>query len=181
MIGRNPNKDYNKAIQFTGGSINGYNPSQNPNLTAYKTGNGTRGVQFQGSTWYDDGNGRFVKSTGRDYLTYDNAPAAPAPAPPSSGGGGGGGGSSSSGSYPRYPVAGNTGYPSVDANSLAMMEMIKALTESISTLGEIKESDIEDVSKGAGEGLSSTILTGSSYIPSAEKKKKSYLTPITVG
>lgn len=185
IFGRNPNKDYKQAIQFTGGSIHGYSPSHNPNLTAYKTSNGTRGVEFQGSTWYDDGNGRFVKSTGRDYLTYDvPKKEEPAPAPSPSGGGGGGGSSRPSGGTASYgttaPYAGGTGNAGLDASTQALMDMVASLTETLATQRTIGAEEIAEVSRPPGEGLGSTVLS-QTYVPSKEKKKKSYLTPISVG
>ena len=99
-----------------------------------------------------------------------------------SGGSGGSGGSSSGGYGTTSPSAGATGNSYLDSQSLMMLEMIKSLTASIEALGTVGDlkSEVDDVSKGAN-GIESTLLTGSSYIPSEEKKKKSHLTPIVVG
>jgi hypothetical protein len=59
--------------------------------------------------------------------------------------------------------------------------MVRSLTESLTASWDMKAA-ADDVSKPAGEGLASTVLTGGSgYLPSERKKKKSYLTPISVG
>ena len=182
MIGRNRNKDYKKAIQFTGGSVGGYAPASNPNYTAYKTADGRRGIQHQGMTYYDNGNGKFVSITGRDHLTYDvPKKEEPAPAPRPSGGGGGGGSSSPSGGTASYgttmPYAGGTGNTGLDASTMALMEMVASLT---ATLADTSKPDPDEISNPAGAGLGSTVLS-QTYVPSKEKKKKSYLTPISVG
>ena len=81
-LGRNPNKDYREQVQITGGRVGGYSPASNPNYTVYKTADGRRGLQHQGMTYYDNGNGKFVSITGRDHLTYETPKKEePAPAP----------------------------------------------------------------------------------------------------
>lgn len=185
MLGRNSNKDYKKNIQFTGGSLNGYSPSSNPNLSAYKTADGRRGVQHQGEIYYDDGNGKFKSVHGPNYLSYDMPKEEPKQE--SSGGGGssggssGGGSSRSSGYGSTNPYAGSTGSPQLDSSTQAMLDMVKSLTESLTASWDMKAA-ADEVSKPAGEGLANTVLTGGSgYLPSERKKKKSYLTPISVG
>ena len=195
MFRGNPNKDYKKNIQFTGGRISDYSPSSNPNLSVYKTANGTRGVVHQGEIYYDDGNGKFKSTHGPNFLSYD-MPKKEEPKPESSGdggGGGGGGGGSSGGNSgdrtPSYgttnPQAGNTGSRELDGTTQALMDMVKSLTESLTASWDTKaaaEDVSKNVSKPAGEGLASTVLTGGSgYIPPERKKKKSFLTPISVG
>jgi hypothetical protein len=187
IFGSNPNKGYAQQGSITGGYENTYkvNPGSIGGVNIYKTKNGTRGLHGMGSTYYEKeaGSGKFYKSSGRDWVQVEDYNPNPEPEakPESSGGGSSSGGSSgSSGSYPSNPSAGNTGYASVDANSLAMMRMIEALTDSISALGDM-EDDFDSVSNGSGEGLASTVLTGNVYVPQSEKKKKSYLTPMAVG
>ena len=60
---------------------------------------------------------------------------------------------------------------------MSLMDMVKTLT---ATLAETKTINKDEISKPAGSGLAGTVLTNT-YIPSSEKKKKSYLTPIAVG
>lgn len=183
MIGRNPNKDYRENVQITGGRVGGYSPASNPNYSVYKTADGRRGLQHQGMTYYDNGNGKFVSITGRDHLTYDAPKPAPAPAPapsPSGGGGGGGGSSSRSSGYgSTAPSAGSTGSPGLDSSTMALMDMVRSLTETLSVQKTIGDAERSDISAPPGAGLAGTILSNS-YIPSSERKKKSYLTPISV-
>ena len=109
-----------------------------------------------------------------------------------SGGHGGGGGSSGGGSSgdrtPSYgttsPQAGNTGSQALDQSTEQMLGMMSSLTALISAMQNRTASpdEQEEVSKTPepGSGLADTILT-QTYLPSKEKKKKSYLTPISVG
>ena len=96
LFGTNPNKGYKQNIQFTGGKVNDYSPPSNPNLTAYKTKDGTRGVVYNGEIYYDDGAGKFRAAHGHnDYLTYNTKSSSPPSSggstyyPPSGGGGSG--------------------------------------------------------------------------------------------
>ena len=95
LFGTNPNKGYKQNIQFTGGSVSDYSPPSNPNLTAYKTKDGRRGVVYNGEIYYDDGAGKFKSHRGPDYLTYNTRSSSPPPSggstyyPPSSSGGSG--------------------------------------------------------------------------------------------
>lgn len=93
-----------------------------------------------------------------------------------SGGGGGSGGGSGGGYGTTNPYAGNTGNSGVDANTLAMLELIKSMTESLAEV-KGKTADIEEVSKIPK--TTETILSGGyTATDGPDKKKKSYLTPI---
>ena len=149
---------------------------------------GRKGFTANGGQNYVKNGDRWVSHTNsNDYYSLTPAEkekeAPPPAAAPSSGGGGGGGGGSyqPSGGTASYgttsPSGGNTGSQPLDATTAALMEMIASLTASIANS---KKADASDVTKAAGSGLAETILTNS-YIPSSEKKKKSYLTPIAVG
>ena len=196
FFGANRNKDFTQRGTVTGGSIGGRAGSgkishgADGGVNMYKTRDGKRAVSSGGNTFYerDAGSGTFILSTGgssrENYMTikdYDPNPApAPAPAPaPSSGGGGGSsrpsGGTASYGT--TAPSYGNTGNSGLDASTMALMKMVQSLTE---TLAMQKTVDKSEVSKPAGSGLGGTILSNT-YVPSSEKKKKSYLTPIAVG
>ena len=63
-----------------------------------------------------------------------------------------------------------------------MMAMMTSLTELVAAMQnrQVSPNEKAKVSKPAGSGLAGTVLTNT-YIPSSEKKKKSYLTPIAVG
>jgi len=95
-------------------------------------------------------------------------------------GGGGGSGGGSGGGYGQWtnPYAGNTGNSGVDANTLALMELIKSMTE---TLADVKgkTADIEEVSK-ATKATETILSSGYTANTDPDKKKKSYLTPITL-
>jgi|DEB0MinimDraft_6_1074348.scaffolds.fasta_scaffold10762_1 hypothetical protein len=96
-----------------------------------------------------------------------------------SGGGGGSGGGGYGGGYgTTNPYAGSTGNSGVDANTLALMELIKSMTESLADV-KGKTADIDEVSKAVK--TTETILSGG-YTASTDpdKKKKSYLTPIAL-
>ena len=184
MIGRNRNKDYRQQGSITGGKVSGYdvNPGAIGGVNMYKTKDGRRAMQYGADLYYERSPGEFYKNTGNGKLTvsdYNPKPAPEAPAPKPSGGGGGGGSSSSrsSGYGTTNPYAGNTGNATLDASTLALMEMVSSLT---ATLAETKKVDTTEVSKPAGSGIAGTILS-SSYVPASERKKKSYLTPISVG
>ena len=174
-------KRYSQKV-ITGGSQNTYNVASGGNVTL------DNGKLYENDRVYslNESNGRYESHTGaRNYYTLGDINQPPPPAPPPaaapSSGGGGGGSSRPSGSTQSYgtvnPTAGNSGNQQLDATTAALMEMIASLTASIADRAEI---DSSDVSKPPGAGLSSTILTNS-YVPSSEKKKKSYLTPIAVG
>ena len=103
------------------------------------------------------------------------------------GGNGGGGGGNSGDRTPSYgttnPQPGNSGSKELDKSTSQMAALTKALTDLIAAQSnrQVTPEDIAEVSApAAGSGLANTILTNS-YIPSSEKKKKSYLTPIAVG
>ena len=71
----------------------------------------------------------------------------------------------------------------LDASTQALMDMVKSLTESLTAKWDM-DAMKEKVSPSPDpeDGLGGTVLTGGSgYIPSERKKKKSYLTPISVG
>lgn len=190
MFGGNPNKKYAQQGSITGGSQNGYevHPGAIGGANIYKTKSGRRGLHGMDGSWVEKeaGSGKFYKSSGRDWVQVSDYNPNPEPAPESSGGGsgssGGSSGGSSSGGYgTTNPYAGNTGSPGLDASTEAMLEMVRSLTESLTASWDMKAA-ADDVSKPAGEGLASTVLTGGSgYLPSERKKKKSYLTPIAVG
>ena len=188
MFGRNPHKDYRQQASITGGKVNTYdvNPGPVGGVSIYKTKDGRRAFQHEASTWVERSPGEFYKSTGNGKLTVadynPNPTPPPAPAPRPSGGGGGGGSSSSgySGYGTTMPYAGGTGNAGLDASTMALMEMVKSLTETLSVQKTIGAEEIAEISKPPGEGIGSTILSNT-YIPSSEKKKKSYLTPISVG
>ena len=173
-------KRYSQKV-ITGGSQNTDNVASGRNVTLDNGKLYENGISYS----LNESNGRYESHTGaRNYYTLGdiNKPApAPAPAAAPSSGGGGGGSSRPSGGTASYgtvnPSAGNSGNQQLDATTAALMEMIASLTASIADQPKI---DASDVSKPPGAGLSSTILTNS-YIPSSEKKKKSYLTPIAVG
>jgi hypothetical protein len=180
MFSGNRNKGYSQQGTLTGGSINGYNVNGGAvgGVSIYKTGDGRRGLHGQDGTWYEKeaGSGKFYKSSGRDWMQVSdyNPNPTPEPEPESSGGGGGSSGGSSGGggsgySGPSYQQ--NT----LDSNTQALMEMVRTLTESLSTQWDM-QAEAAKVSK-PGDGLENTILNPSAYLPSAEKKKKSYLTP----
>ena len=184
IFGKNPNKDYRQQASITGGKINTYdvNPGAIGGVSIYKGKNGARAIQHNGDTYVERSPGEFYKSTGNGRLTIADYNPNPAPPPPSSGGGGGGGGGGgSSSSYQGYgmlaPSYGNTGNAGLDASTMALMDMVKSLTE---TLAESKTINKSEISKPAGSGLAGTILSNT-YVPSSEKKKKSYLTPVAVG
>lgn len=187
MIGRNPNKDYRQQASITGGKVNTYevNPGPIGGVNMYKTKDGRRQFQHEASTWVEREPGKFYKSTGNGVLTVSdynpNPTPPPAPAPRPSGGGGGGGGSSSrpSGYGSTNPYAGSTGSPGLDSSTMALMEMVRSLTETLNTQKTIGDAERSEISRPPGAGLSGTILSNS-YIPSSERKKKSYLTPISV-
>ena len=191
FFGSNPNKGYSSYGDVTKTSGSGNHGAGLPLgyrvTNIYQTANGTYGFQdTSGDVWYSQDGKNYSRHTshGRDTVQVSGGPSEPKEEESSSGesSGGGGGGGGGGGYYPTNPTPGNTGNAYFDTQSLAMMEMIKSLTASIEALGKVDDlkSDIEDVSKGAS-GLESTLLTGSSYIPSEEKKKKSHLTPIVVG
>lgn len=104
--------------------------------------------------------------------------------------GGGGSGSSGGGSSgdrtasygTTNPQAGNTGSKELDKSTEQMLGMMSSLTALIAAMQNRTASpdEKEEVSKTPGSGLSDTILT-QTYLPSKEKRKKSYLTPISVG
>lgn len=174
-------KRYSQKV-ITGGSQNTYNVASGRNVTLDNGKLYENGISYS----LNESNGRYESHTGaRNYYTLGdvNPPpaAAAAPSAPARSSGGGGGSSRPSGGTASYgttnPSAGNTGSQPLDATTAALMEMIASLTASIADKPKI---DASDVSKPAGAGLASTILTNS-YIPSSEKKKKSYLTPIAVG
>lgn len=188
IFGKNPNKDYRQRGTIEGGVINTYkqNPGAIGAISIRKAKSGKRAFTYNHDQYYEKeaGSGEFYKHTGNGRLTvsdYDpNPKPEPAPAPKPSGGGGGGS-SRPSGSTASYgttaPSYGNTGNAGLDASTMALMEMVKSLT---ATLAETKKVDTAEISKPAGEGLGSTVLS-QTYVPSKEKKKKSYLTPISVG
>jgi hypothetical protein len=191
MFGGNPNKKYAQQGSITGGVRNTYkvNPGPVGGVNIYKTANGTRGLYGMDDAYYEReaGSGKFYRSSGNGWVQVSDYNAKPPEEekPSDSGGSSGGSGSGSSGSYSSgygttNPYAGSTGSPGLDATTLALMKMVEGLTESLAKSKEITEADMEDVSKPAGEGLNSTILS-QTYLPSSEKKKKSYLTPISVG
>jgi hypothetical protein len=191
MFGTNKNKGYAQQGSITGGYENTYkvNPGAIGGVNIYKTKNGTRGLHGMDGTYYEKeaGSGKFYKSSGRDWVQvedYNSKPPEEEAKQESSGGGSSGGGSSgsSSGGYgTTNPYAGNTGSPGLDASTEAMLEMVRSLTSSLTASWDMRAA-AEDVTRPAGEGLSSTVLTGGSgYLPSERKKKKSYLTPISVG
>ena len=196
MLGSNPNKDYAQQGSITGGMINTYkvNPGAIGGVNMYKTRNGTRALQYGADGYYEKeaGSGKFYKSSGNGWIQvadYNTKPD-PEPEPEQSPSSGGGSGSGSSGgnsgdrtaSYgTTNPQAGNTGSRELDATTKALMEMVTALTASIANIGSTPEADAADVSApAASAGLGGTIL-GGGYDASKEKKKKSYLTPISVG
>ena len=192
IFGSNKHKGFSQRGTVTGGSTTGSGAighGAEGGANIYKTKDGRRQVTVGGNTFRENesGSGLFLKTTGgtsaENYVRISDynpnptpAPAAPAPRP--SGGGGGGGSSSRSPGYgTTNPYAGNTGSPGLDASTMALMEMVAALTKSLS---ETKKVDTSEISKPAGSGLGSTILS-QTYVPSKEKKKKSYLTPVAVG
>lgn len=172
-------KRYSQKV-ITGGSQNTYNVASGRNVTLDNGKLYENGISYS----LNESNGRYESHTGaRNYYTLGDVnppPAAAAPSAPARSSGGGGGSSRPSSGTASYgttsPSGGNTGSQPLDATTAALMEMIASLTASIATS---KEADVSDVTK-PGPGLASTILTNS-YIPSSEKKKKSYLTPIAVG
>ncbi len=190
MFGGNPNKKYAQQGSITGGYQNTYkvNPGPVGGVNIYKTKSGRRGLHGMDGSWVEKeaGSGKFYKGSGRDWVQVEDYNAnPPKEEESSSSGGGSSGGGSSGGSSSGYgstnPYAGNTGSPQLDASTEAMLEMVRSLTESLTASWDMKKA-AEDVSKPAGEGLASTVLTGGSgYLPSERKKKKSYLTPISVG
>ena len=196
------NKDFTQRGTVTGGTTTGsgkisHGPDGGVNM--YKTKDGKRAVEYNGNTFYeyDRGSGTFILSTGgtsrQNYMTikdYDSKPPEepkPEPKPKSSGGSkvpkkGTGDRTPSYGT--TNPQPGNTGSKELDATTKALMEMVTALTASIANIGSTPESDAADVSApaapAASAGLGGTIL-GGGYDATKEKKKKSYLTPISVG
>ena len=186
MIGRNPNKDYRQQGSITGGKVSGYevNPGAVGGVNMYKTADGRRAMKHGADLYYERSPGQFYKSTGNGMLTVSdynpNPTPAPAPAPrPSSGGGGGGGSSAPSGYGSTAPSAGSTGSPGLDSSTMALMDMVRSLTETLSVQKTIGDAERSDVSRPPGAGLAGTILSNS-YVPSSERKKKSYLTPLSV-
>ena len=190
MFGGNPNKKYAQQGSITGGMQNSYkvNPGSVGGVNIYKTKSGTRGLHGMDGTYYEKeaGSGKFYKTSGNGWVQvsdYNSKPPEEEAKPESSGGGGGSGSSGSSGGGygTTNPYAGSTGSPGLDASTQAMLDMVRSLTESLTASWDMKAA-ADDVSKPAGEGLASTVLTGGSgYLPSERKKKKSYLTPIAVG
>lgn len=179
MFGGNRNKGYSQQGSITGGYQNTYkvNPGPIGGVNIYKAGNGVRGLHGMDGSYYEKeaGSGKFYKSSGRDWVQVEDYNPNPTPEaePESSGGGGGSSGGSSGGgggySGPSYQQ--NT----LDSNTQALMEMVRTLTESLTTQWDM-EAEAAKVSK-PGDGLENTILNPSAYLPSPEKKKKSYLTP----
>lgn len=192
MFGSNKNKGYAQQGSITGGVRNTYkvNPGAIGGVNIYKTKDGTRGLYGMDDAYYEReaGSGKFYRSSGNGYVTVSDYKPNPEPEakPESSGGGGGGGGGSSGGSSSggygtTNPYAGNTGSPGLDASTQALMDMVKSLTESLTASMDMK-AEAEKVSADPSAGLAGTVLTGgSSYVPTERKKKKSYLTPISVG
>lgn len=196
IFGSNPNKDYSQQGSITGGMINSYkvNPGAIGGVNMYKTKNGTRALQYGADGYYEKeaGSGKFYKSTGNGWVQVSNYNANPEPEPEPdkkpSGGSGSSGSSSGGNSGDRTasygttnPQAGNTGSQELDATTKALMEMVTALTASIANIGNDPAADAADVSAPAADaGIGGTIL-GGGYDASKEKKKKSYLTPISVG
>lgn len=196
IFGSNPNKDYSQRGTIEGGYQNTYkvNPGAIGGVSIYKTKNGTRGLHGMDGTYYEKeaGSGKFYKSSGRDWVQVSDYNPNPTPEPepkpdrkPSSGGGGGSSGGNSGDRTASYgttnPQAGNTGSRELDATTKALMDMVTALTASIANIGSTPEADAADVSAPPeSAGIGGTIL-GGGYDATKEKKKKSYLTPISVG
>ena len=199
IFGSNPNKDYAQQGSITGGMINTYkvNPQAIGGVHIYKEKNGTRAIQYGGDGYYEKeaGSGKFYKNTGRGWVQVSDynskPPEEPKPEPKpvvtkkTKGGSSGGNSGDRTPSYgTTNPQPGNTGSKELDATTKALMEMITALTASIANIGSTPESDAADVSApaapAASAGLGGTIL-GGGYDATKEKKKKSYLTPISVG
>jgi hypothetical protein len=196
IFGSNPNKDYSQQGSITGGYENTYkvNPGPIGGVNIYKTKNGTRGLHGMDGGWYEKeaGSGKFYKSSGRDWVQVEDYNSKPKeePKPKSSSGGGSSGGGGNSGGNsgdrtPNYgttnPQPGNTGSQGLDATTKALMDMVTALTASIANIGSTPAADAADVSAPAADaGIGGTVL-GGGYDATKEKKKKSYLTPISVG
>ena len=196
MFGRNPNKDYSQQGSITGGMINSYkvNPGAIGGVNMYKTKNGTRALRYGPDGYHEKeaGSGKFYKDSGNGWVQVSNYNTKPDPEPepeqsPSSGGGSGSGssGGNSGDRTASYgttnPQPGNTGSRELDATTKALMEMVTALTASIANIGSTPAADAADVSAPPeSAGLGGTIL-GGGYDATKEKKKKSYLTPISVG
>lgn len=205
LFGRNPHAGWTQRGTVTEGSTTGsgkisHGPDGGVNI--YKAKDGRRIVTIGSDNFRenDAGSGLFLKTTGgtsrenyvriSDYETKQ-APKEEEKKPPktavTSGGGGGGGGGNSGDRTPSYgttnPQPGNTGSKELDKSTSQMAALMKALTDLIAAQSnrQVTPEEVAEVSAPAtGSGLSDTILTNS-YIPSSEKKKKSYLTPIAVG
>ncbi len=113
--------------------------------------------------------------------------------PESSSGGHSGSSGSSSGyrpptATPNYgttnPVPGDTGDSALDASTAALNQSIATLMEMIVLQQQmlnqpVTDDEIDDVSETPTDDLDSTILTGILFDPDKEKRKTSYLTPLS--
>ena len=192
FFGSNPNKGYSAYGDVTstsgGGNHNAGLPTGYRATNIHQTASGRYGFQdSSGDLWYgDSADGKFYRHTshGRDWvqLKVTDPNAKPEDKPAEGGGGGSGGGSSgggSSGGGGGYGGGGYGSYSGPDPNTLALMEMVKSLTESLTNKMDM-QAEMDKVSK-PGNGLESTVLNPSAYVGGGkEKKKKSYLTPVAV-
>ena len=202
IFGRNPNAGWTQRGTVTEGSTTGSGKighGADGGVNMSKTKDGRRQVVIGSDSFVEKGSGSglFLKTTGgtsrenyvriSDYETKQAPAPAPAPAPqrtvvtnrppPSSGGD----------KTPSYgttnPQPGNTGSKELDKSTGQMdslMQSLMALIAAQSNRQVTPEAIAEVSAPAAGSGLADTILTNS-YVPSSEKKKKSYLTPIAVG
>jgi len=192
FFSRNPNRGYSAYGDVTstsgGGNHNAGLPTGYRATNIHQTASGRYGFQdSSGDLWYgDSADGKFYRHTshGRDWvqLKVTDPNAKPEDKPAEGGGGGSGGGSGGGGGSSGGGGYGGGGYGSYsgpDPNTLALMEMVKSLTESLTNKMDM-QAEMDKVSK-PGNGLESTVLNPSAYVGGGkEKKKKSYLTPVAV-
>ena len=203
IFGRNPNSGWTQRGTVTEGSTTGsgkISHGADGGVNMSKTKDGRRQVVIGSDSFVenDSGSGLFLKTTGgtsrenyvriSDYETQQ-APKEEAKPPKTvvTSGGGGGGGGNSGDRTPSYgttnPQPGNTGSKELDKSTGQMDALMKSLMALIAAQSnrQVTPEAIAEVSApAAGSGLADTILTNS-YVPSSERKKKSYLTPIAVG